>query len=172
MSLAAGTENISNEAWRQPPSIKVVGIYEDLASGLQISRLCAQLSEDSGRRVRFEVDLYSFDVLNLPAAAIAISKAREADAIVVSVHSQRILPLRIRKWLKKAEACTLGGSVEFLDDYSDSPAHRHLHQLAEEAANACRAESRNAATPLVDCISVSAMDEEERGDVAHYGIND
>lgn len=172
MSLAPGRENVSKDAWKQPPSVKVVGIYEDLASGLQISRLCAQLSEDSGRRVRFEVDLYSFDVLSLPAAAIAISKARAADAIIVSAHSLTILPMRIRKWLKKAEACTLGGSVEFLDDYSDSPAHRRLHQLAEEAANACRVESRNDTTPLIDCISVSAMDEEERCDIAHYGIND
>src|SRR6185436_3581703 len=116
----------------RPPPVKVVGIYQDLSAGLKISRLCARLTEEFKRKVHFEINIYSFDVLMLPAvAATAAAHAEEAHAVIISGHRPAALPLRIRKWIEKLHLRRPSALVELFDGFDDdSPARRLLHELA------------------------------------------
>jgi hypothetical protein len=164
----------------RPPPVRVIGIYQDLSAGLKISRLCARLSEEFKRKVQFEINIYSFEVLMLPAvAAKAAEHAEEADAVIISGHRPATLPTRIRKWIEKLHLCRRSALVELFDGFDDdSPARRLLHELAHCAHIPLESLAEEATRQRSDIadeyafISVEAVDEEELSETLHYGIND
>jgi hypothetical protein len=164
----------------RPPAVKVTGIYEDLSAGLKISRLCARLTEECNRRLRFQINIYSFDVLALPAVAIEASRnAEQADAVIVSSHRSRSFPMRIRKWIDRLQLRRPDALVQLFDSSGDdSPAHCFLDELAcsvqflDESATGGLDRTGNDAAENSEFISVAASDEEELCETLHFGINE
>ena len=162
------------------PCVRIVGLYEDLAAGLRISRLCAHLKEEFGRALRFQVDIYSFQVLALPNVALtAAEKAEGAHALIVSTHQLADSPLRLRKWIRSVQLLSSSSVVQLgAAPGEDSQAHDLLWQLAQRVEAEHESELSGgkglADEPAAsdESLSVHAIDEEESVDVVHYGIND
>jgi hypothetical protein len=82
---------------RQIPVFKAVLIYENFAAGARARCLFERLTRASGKTL--EERMWNFDILGIREARNgAVSAARKADLVAVSVSGRRELPSAVRAW--------------------------------------------------------------------------
>jgi len=138
--------SLSRETESTAP-IRVLGVYEDLPSGLRVSRLCAHVIEKFDHTVPFETDLCSFDLLMLPGAAQTASlRAKRADAIILSAHRRSSIPRRVRNWIETLPSRSVQNRAAWIELFDEEPGdHSPGEEILEQLAAKARLEDQRMA---------------------------
>jgi hypothetical protein len=121
----------------------VVVVYEDAAAREQAVDFCDQLVKRFWARFEFDVNWWSFGLLQNEATATeAAEKAAQADLVILSSLRQEDLPARVKGWLE-AWLCRRGDREGILAGLTgpgdpgsgqDAKKHHYLRQVAHRGA--------------------------------------
>ncbi|MBI5386001.1 MAG: hypothetical protein HZA90_15095 [Verrucomicrobia bacterium] len=86
-------------------ALNVLMVYEDLATGHRVMRVFDALQHRFHKAIQFHTDMWKLDILSCPSMGrMAAQDARDADLILVSVHSPELLPEAVQNWFKHGVA--------------------------------------------------------------------
>jgi hypothetical protein len=122
--------------------VKVLLMYEDLATGNKAMRVLDSLRHHCDRDVSFHSDMWKFDTLRSAAICrLAAQDAAGADVVVISAHGSEELPDELKAWFRQwtqhravhptALVALLDHSAEFLRELD--PARGYLEKVAHHA---------------------------------------
>jgi hypothetical protein len=78
----------------------VIVVHEDVPTGWRARSVFKHLENRLGAETGFKISWWRFDMLQDPGLAnSALQKAKQADIVFLSVHSDRNLPTAVRNWL-------------------------------------------------------------------------
>jgi len=121
----------------------VVVVYEDAAAREQAMDFCDQLVKRFWARFEFEVNWWSFGLLqNEPAAVAAAEKAARADLVILCSLRQEDFPALVKGWIESwlhrrgDHEGILAGLVAPAGGLSDRETHKHryLRQIAHRGS--------------------------------------
>jgi hypothetical protein len=121
----------------------VVVVYEDAAAREQAVDFCDQLVNRFWAGFEFDVNWWSFDLLqNEPTARAAAEKAAQADLVILSAPRQEDFPASVKGWIESwlrrrgDREGILAGLVDRGVGASgrETPKHHYLRQVAHRGA--------------------------------------
>ncbi len=82
-------------------ALKIVVIYEDVASGKRAKHFAEELAQRLGSTSPLDESLWRCDLLEYPEIATEAARAvADADYLIVALHRDRVLPLAAREWIE------------------------------------------------------------------------
>jgi hypothetical protein len=126
-----------------PPScVKVLMMYDDLATGHRVMRVLDSLLRHCGNDVTFHSDMWKFGTLRCASISnLATEDACNADVIIVSAHGLDDLPEELKEWFHQWVAVRSNhpGALVLLEDRAPSyvhlpdPLQGYLEEVARQA---------------------------------------
>lgn len=111
-----------------PPPMRVVIVYEDVDCGLRAMQLYERLTREYEREFSFQLDLWRWEILGMPAIGdLAAYAAAAADMVLMSITGRTELSPVIKSWVenwipRKTESD--GALVLLLDKPNDHSAYQ------------------------------------------------
>ncbi|MBU6398852.1 MAG: hypothetical protein KGS61_00905 [Verrucomicrobia bacterium] len=125
------------------PKVKVVMLYEDLATGLRAKQTFDHLIGRLGEHFVFHSKLWKFGVLEMAACRdLAAADFDDADLILIAAHGTRQFPFEVKNWLDRCLAQARPGRralVSLVDTRDETSADisalcDSLREVAEKAS--------------------------------------
>src|ERR1700690_4235133 len=89
-------------AMEPTPSLNVVGIHDDFASGKRVMRIYDRLRQQFDHEYAFRINFWRFDALDTrKLRKLAAAEAVAADVVFIATRARGPLPEQTKTWVRR-----------------------------------------------------------------------